>query len=85
MYAIYLYADELMQWTTGDSYAGTDGFGGAGAEVGAERTDKGNGIHFSLPSSQTCSIVHMPFRSNVNVPGMFVFRATEREPFFGEH
>ena len=83
-YAIYLYADGFMQWTTGDIRGGVSGLGGAGALVGANRMDRGNGVDFSLPSSQTCSIIHMPSRSNVNVPGMFVLRASERKPHFGK-
>ena len=83
-YAIYLYADGFMQWTTGDIHGGVSSLGGAGALVCANRMDEGNGVDFSLPSSQTCSIIHMPSRSNVNVPGMFVLRASERKLHFAK-
>ena len=88
-YAIYLYADGLMQWTSGAD--GTNGFGGYGATVGYISM---NGSCFSyhynqefidLPGSDTCSIIYINSRSNVGVPGMFVFALDGTEPVFGNH
>ena len=36
-----------------------------------------------LPGSKTCSIRHIASRSNVNVPGMFVFALDGTEPLSG--
>ena len=89
-YVIYLYADGLMQWTSGAD--GTNGFGGDGATVGYVTM---NGYCFStkaeyndfifLSGSDTCSIIYINSRSNVGVPGMFVFALDGTEPVFGNH
>ena len=89
-YVIYLYADGLMQWTSGSD--GTNGFGGYSATVGFITK---NGPCFStkadyndfidLPGSDTCSIIYINSRSNVGVPGMFVFALDGTEPVFGNH
>ena len=71
-FALYLYADGLIQWTTATSEdGGSNGFGGNVANVGINfaRTDS----DYYLPGSGTCSIIHIASRSNVNIPGLFVF------------
>ena len=74
-YAIYLYADGLMQWTSGSD--GTNGFGGYSASVGYTITN-GSCLSYHLyyknliflPGSDTCSIIYI----NVGVNGqMLVF------------
>ena len=68
---IFLYADNGIQWTTGDASGGTNGLGGTPAQVGF---DAGDGERFfSVPDSQTPGIIDIPTTSNVGVPGMWVF------------
>lgn len=71
-YAIYLYADGLIQWTAGDSQEGGNGTGGNGALVGY---NAGDGFtSFTVPGSQTDDIINIQFTSNVDNPGMWLFR-----------
>ena len=89
-YAIYLYADGLMQWTSGSD--GTNGFGGYSASVGYTITN-GSCLSYHLyyknliflPGSDTCSIIYINSRSNVGVPGMFVFALDGTDPVFGNY
>ena len=69
-YAIYLYADGMIEWTTGDG--GTNGLGGNPAIVGYNAGD-GN-ISYTVPGSQTADIINIASVSNVDEPGMWVFR-----------
>ena len=67
-YAIYLYADGLIQWSS----AGEGEFGGDAALVGY---NAGDGVtSFTVPGSQTDDIVNTVFFSNSGIPGMWVFR-----------
>ena len=79
-YALYLYADGLIQWTTAiNGNGGSNGFGGNAANV-AIRTAS----DYNLPGSGTCSIIHIASRSNVNIPGLFVFLLEAgNEQYFG--
>ena len=72
IFALCLYADGLMQWTTGNYQqdGGTNGFGGTVASVGFEFNC---GLSYYLLGSGSCSIIHIASRSNVNIPGLFVF------------
>ena len=82
IYAVCLYADGLMQWTTGNHQqdGGTNGFGGTAASVGFESSR----FSYYLPGSRTCSIIHIASRSNVNIPGLFVFLLEAgTEQYFG--
>ena len=73
-YAIFLYADGLIQWTTGDANGGTDGIGGTPAQAGF---NAGDGVNYAvLPGAQTPQIINITSISNVQVSGMFVFRIT---------
>ena len=90
-YAIYLYADELIQWTASIDQGGMNGFGGNAALVGY---NAGDGItSFTIPGSQTDNILNLVSTSNIRVPGVWVFRLDEEEIvfpscsdfFFGKH
>ena len=71
IYAIALYTDGLLQWTREDH-------GFPHASVGYYK----DGVNFSVPGSETCSIIHTASRTNVNNTGMFVFHLNE-EPVIG--
>ena len=71
-FVAFLYADDLIQWTTGDASGGTDGFDGTPAQGGF---NAGDGVrYFSIPGSQTADIVNIDTTSNVEVPGLWMFR-----------
>ena len=71
-FAIYLYLDEGINWTTGDDAGGEDGLGGLPAQVGF---DAGDGVHFlSVEGSFTDDIINIETKSNVDIPGLFVFQ-----------
>ena len=70
-YSIFLYEDQGIQWTTSDRNGGVDGLGGTPALVGF---DSGTGTTFNLPGSGTNGILSLNSSSNINVPGVFVFR-----------
>ena len=73
-YAIFLYADGLIQWTTGDANGGSNGTGGTPAKAGF---NAGNGINYTtVPGSQTSEIINITSTSNVQVSGMWVFKIT---------
>ena len=79
-YVIYLYADGLIQWTTGDAGDGIDGLGGDEALVGY---NAGDGIiSYTIPGSQTDAIIGVASVSNVGIPGMLVFRLDEDQVVF---
>jgi len=66
-YAIFLYADGGIQWTTGDADGGTDGLGGNPAQIGFNR---GDGTNFGIISSSgTADVVNVASTSNVGVDG----------------
>ena len=70
-FAIFLYADGKIQWTTGDSNGGMNGLGGEYAQVGF---NEGNGMDFSeIPESQTEDVIKMDETSNVGKPGVWIF------------
>ena len=74
-YAIFLYADGEIQWTTGDSDGGTNGLGGNPAQVGFNR---GDGTDFGIiPSSGTANIINIASTSNVGVDGVYIFKISE--------
>ena len=75
-YVIFLYANGLIQWTTGDASGGTDGFDGTQAQVGFNAGDK---IHFySHPDSQTADIINIASRKYPEMGdvenGVLIFR-----------
>ena len=72
-YAIFLYADGMIQWTTGDNDGGVDGLGGTPAQVGFNR---GDGVNFAaIPASRTADFINLPSTSNVGVPGVWIFES----------
>ena len=72
-----MYADGLIQWTTGDADGGFEGLGGNPARVGL---NAGDGIHFvKVPVSQTSSVIDIVNTSNVCIGGMWIFRVDEPE------
>jgi hypothetical protein len=74
-YVTFLYADGLIQWTTGDADGGFEGLGGNPARVGL---NAGDGIHFvNVSGSQTPSVIDIVNTSNVCIGGMWIFRVDE--------
>ena len=74
-YAIFLYADEEIQWTTGDADGGVNGLGGIPAQVGF---NKGDGIGFaSISKSRTQEIIQINTASNTGTPGVMIFKISD--------
>ena len=71
IYAIALYTDGLLQWTREDY------IGFPHASVGYYK----DGADFNFPGSATCSIIHTASRTNVDIPGVFVFDLSEIPKF----
>ena len=71
-FVIFLYADGLIQWTTGDASQGMNGFGGIPAQVGFNAGDGER--FFVVEGSRTADVINIASRSNVDVSGMFVFQ-----------
>ena len=71
-YVIYLYADGLIQWTTGDSSDGVNGTNGTTARIGYSSID---GVNvFNVSESGTTAIINIAQTSNINTPGVWMFR-----------
>jgi len=70
-FIIFLYADGLIQWTTGDSSGGTNGLGGNEATAGYDAGDFEN--FFNIPGTGTPEIIGITRTSNVGNPGMWIF------------
>ena len=75
-FIIFLYADGLIQWTTGDSSGGTSGLGGNAATAGYDAGDGEN--FFNIPGSGTSEVINITQTSNVGNPGMWIFRTTQQ-------
>ena len=74
-YAIFLYADGEIQWTTGDADGGTNGLGGNPAQIGFNR---GDGTDFGIiPSSGTADVINVASSSNVGVDGLYIFKISD--------
>ena len=74
-YASDMFNMSLIQWTTGDASGGRCGLGGAAAQVGF---NAGDGRRFiSVPGSWTRDIIKINSTSNVNDPGVWIFRVDE--------
>jgi len=73
-YAIFLYADDMIQWTTGDNDGGVDGLGGTPAQIGINRGDGMEAV--IVNGSRTNDIINIANKSNVGIPGMFIFDIT---------
>ena len=71
-FAIFLYADGEIQWTTGDADGGTNGLGGNTAQIGFNR---GDGTDFGIiPTSGTSDVGNVATTSNVGQDGVYVFK-----------
>ena len=76
-FTVFNYADGEIQWTTGDASDGTGGLGGTPAHVGF---NAGDGIRFAnVPGSQTADILNIDSTSNVDIPGVWIFRVDKEE------
>jgi len=74
-----LYADGLIQWTTGDSAGGVNGTGGLAAQAGI---NAGDGItSITIPGSGTPAIINIDQTSNVNISGVWVFQVDSSDNF----
>ena len=71
-YAIFQYADGLIQWTTGDSAGGIQGLNGTQAQIGLNSGD--NTSYVNVPGSRTPAIINITRTSNVQVPGQWIFQ-----------
>lgn len=72
---MFLYADGLIQWTTGDSSGGSGGLGGITALVGF---NSGDGLNYNVVlGSQTAEIKNITLISNVGTPGLFIYRVND--------
>ena len=76
-YAAFLYADDEIQWTTGDLSGGSNGLGGTAAHVGFNAGDNIN--FFNVPGSQTPEIINITNTSNIGIDGVWVFRVDGEE------
>ena len=77
-FAVFLYAEGGIQWTSADTSGGTGGLGGTPAQAGF---NAGDGIRsFSLPTSRTDDIAdidHLPGNTGVN--GLWIFRVDQEQ------
>ena len=71
-YVIFLYADDLIEWTTSVDSGGIDGLGGIAAQAGY---NAGDGVlSATVPGSRTPEIINITLTSNVGRPGVWTFR-----------
>ena len=73
-FVTYLYADGLIQWTTGDASDGEGGLGGTPAQAGFDAGDQMR--YISHPSSGTAAIINISMTTNVNILGQWSFEWT---------
>ena len=74
-YAIFLYADGEIQWTTGDADGGVNGLGGNPAQVGV---NLGDGMNFGvIPTSGSANIVDIESTSNVGENGVYIIKISD--------
>ena len=75
---MFLYPDGGIQWVAGNANGGVNGLGGTEAQVGY---DAGDGInYYTVTCSMTPRIGKIDTRSNVGIPGMYVFRVDSSDP-----
>ena len=72
---MFLYADGRIQWTTGDDSDGINGLGGTEALAGINAGDGVNSV--TIPGSLTPGIINITQTSNVNNPGLWIFKVGE--------
>ena len=74
-YAIFLYADGLIQWTTSDDSGGINGLGGTPAHVGINAGDSQNYLsHEYSFTNEVISITQSRVPDNVVAGGMLVYK-----------
>jgi len=74
-FVIFLYANERIQWTTGDFNGGVNGVGGAEAIAGI---NAGDGVNFvTIPGSRTPRIITVYQTSNVGIPGIWIVKVDQ--------
>ena len=71
-FAFLFYADEMIEWTTGDADGGIGGLGGDPADVGF--IDDGGVNSFFIPGSNTSDILNVDTTTNVGLPGAWLFQ-----------
>eukprot|EP00731_Ephydatia_muelleri_P007375 Em0003g1623a len=74
-FVIFLYADGLIQWTTGDSSGASNGLGGIQAQIGFNAGDSVN--YVKVPGSRTPDVINITSASNVLVPGQWIYAVHE--------
>ena len=74
-FVIFLYADGRIQWTTSDRSGGYGGLGGTEALAGINAGDGQNFV--TIPGSRTSRIVNISQTSNVNNPGIWMFKVDQ--------
>ena len=72
---MFLYADGMIQWTTGDDSGGFNGLGGTEALAGINAGDGINSV--TIPGSLTPDIINIAQTSNVGIPGIWMFKVGE--------
>lgn len=70
-FVILLYADDLIEWTTGDRDGGINGIGGNPALVGFVDDD---GTQFAFDGSGTSEVINIDTTSNKGFGGVWCFR-----------
>ena len=75
-FALFLYLDDGIQWTTGKASDGIGGLGGIEAQVGFNAGDDIN--YYTVCGSMTPSIVDIETTSNVGIPGMYIFELNSK-------
>eukprot|EP00731_Ephydatia_muelleri_P007444 Em0003g1692a len=74
-FVIFLYADGLIQWTTGDASGGSNGLGGTQAQIGFNAGDSIN--YANVPGSRTPVVINITSASNILVPGQWIYAVHE--------
>ena len=70
-----MYADQEIQWTTGDADGGINGLGGIPAQVGF---NKGDGVGFAtIKKSRTQDIIKINSASNTGMLGVMIFKISD--------
>jgi len=64
-FVIFLYAHNEIQWTTGDFSGGIEALAGINAGDGYN--------YYTIPGSQTPSIVNITQTTNIGVPGVWMY------------
>ena len=74
-FVILLYADDLIEWMTGDADGGVGGLGGDRADVGIIGDDPNNA--YFLPASNTSAVLALDSTSNIGMGGVWMFRVND--------